>query len=218
MPVITDLVADARREGRIAVLVDGEPAAVVGLDAVERLGIRVGGQVDEVALAEADADCALYDRAMRLIAARSRSAADIRRRLRREGAEPARIDRVVHAMMTRGFLDDAAHARSVTRSRVRSKGASARRIKQELTRQGVAPEIADEAVVTVFADEAIDEATIATQVARRRAAQLADLPAPKRRQRLYGFLARRGYSPDIVKAAVDAVYSLNADDDRRRHP
>ncbi len=204
-PVITGLVADARRAGRVAVVIDGEPTAVVALEAVERLGLCLGGNADTVALAEADADCALYDRAMRLIAARSRSATDIRRRLKREGAEAGRVERVIDALASHVFVDDAAHARSVTRSRVRSKGASAYRIKQELKRQGVAPEIADEAIGEVFADEAIDEASIAVTVARKRAAQLADLPAPVRRRRLYAFLARRGYSPDIVRAAVESA-------------
>jgi regulatory protein len=203
--MITDLIADTRREGRIAVVIDGTQAAVVSLDMVERLGLRLGGTVDEAALAEADADCALYDRAVRLIATRSRSATDIRRRLKREGAEAVRIERVIASLASHGFVDDAAHARSVTRSRVRSSGASARRIKQELARQGVPPEIADEAIGEVFADESIDEASIARDVARKRAAQLADLPAPVRRRRLYGFLARRGYSPDVVRAAVESA-------------
>jgi regulatory protein len=208
MPVITDFVADTRREGRVAVLLDGEPTAVIALDDVERLGLRVGLAIDDAlraALIEADAECALYDRALEMLVARSRSAAEIRRRLRRDGGESERIERVIRALIARGFVDDAAHARAVTRSRVRSHGASGRRITQELRRQGVAADVAAEAVSDVFDDEGIDEAAIALDVARKRVAQLADLPAPVRRRRLYGFLARRGYSPDIVRAAVEAV-------------
>jgi regulatory protein len=202
---ITGIVPDARREGRLAVLVDGQPAATVSLEDIERLNLHVGATIDPAALSEADADCALCDRALRLLAARSRSAAEIRRRLRRDGALADRIERVIGTLMSRGFLDDAAHARAVTRSRVRGRGTSARRIEQELRRQGVPADVATEAIGEVFADEAIDEATVALTVARKRAALLADLPAPVQRRRLYGFLARRGYSPDIVRAAVEAV-------------
>jgi len=207
MPVVTAVIPDARREGRLAVLVDGQPAGIVSLDDIERLNLHVGATIDPTALSEADADCALYDRALRLLAARSRSAAEIRRRLRRDGDGAAAdgIERVMAALVSRGFLDDAAHARAVTRSRVRGRGTSARRIEQELRRQGVAADVATEAVGEVFADEAIDEATVALTVARKRAALLADLPAPVQRRRLYGFLARRGYSPDIVRAAVEAA-------------
>jgi regulatory protein len=205
VPVITAVIPDARREGRLAVFVDGQPAGIISLDDIERLNLHVGATIDPVVLSEADADCALYDRAVRLLAARSRSAAEIRRRLRRDGAVADRIERVIGALVSRGFLDDAAHARAVTRSRVRGRGTSARRIEQELRRQGVAADVATEAVGEVFADEAIDEATVARTVARKRAALLADLPAPVQRRRLYGFLARRGYSPDIVRAAVEAA-------------
>ena len=205
MGLVTGIVPEPRREGRLAVLVDGQSAAIVSLDDIERLNLRVGATIDPVALSEADADCALYDRALRLLAARSRSAAEIRRRLRRDGAVADRIERVIGALVSRGFLDDAAHARAVTRSRVRGRGTSARRIEQELRRQGVAADVATEAIGEVFADEAIDEATVALTVARKRAALLADLPAPVQRRRLYGFLARRGYSPDIVRAAVEAA-------------
>ena len=205
MPVIRGIVPDTRREGRFAVVIEGQPAAVVSLEDVERLNLRVGATIDPGILSEADADCALYDRAVRLLAARSRSAAEIRRRLRRDGAEADRIERVIATLQSRGFVDDAAHARSVTRSRIRSRGASSRRIQQELRRQGVAPDVAAEAIDEVFADEAVDEAAVAMEVARKRAALLADLPAPVQRRRLYGFLARRGYSPDTVRAAVEAV-------------
>jgi regulatory protein len=203
--LVTGIVPEPRREGRLAVLVDGQSAAIVSLDDIERLNLRVGATIDPAALSEADADCALYDRALRLLAARSRSAAEIGRRLRRDGAVADRIERVIRTLESRGFLDDAAHARAVTRSRVRGRGTSARRIEQELRRQGVAADVATEAIGEVFADEAIDEATVALTVARKRAALLADLPAPVQRRRLYGFLARRGYSPDIVRAAVEAA-------------
>lgn len=205
MGIVTAIVPDPRRERRVAVLVDGEPAGIIALDDIERLGIRVGSIIDPMLLSDADADCALYDRAMRLLAARSRSVAEIRRRLRRDGAEADRIERVLAALGSRGFVDDAAHARTVTRSRVRSRGTSARRIEQELRRQGVASDIATEAVSEVFADESIDETEVAAAVARKRAALLADLPAPVQRRRLYGYLARRGYSLDIVRAAVEAA-------------
>jgi len=203
--LVTGIVPEPRREGRLAVLVDGQPSAIVSLDDIERLNLHVGATIDPAALSEADADCALYDRALRLLAARSRSAAEIRRRLRRDGAVADRIERVVGTLVSRGFLDDATHARAVTRSRVRSRAASSRRIEQELRRQGVAPDVATEAINEVFADEAVDESAVALAVARKRAALLADLPAPVQRRRLYGFLARRGYSPDIVRAAVEAV-------------
>jgi len=66
--LVTGIVPEPRREGRLAVLVDGQSAAIVSLDDIERLNLRVGATIDPAALSEADADCALYDRALRLLA------------------------------------------------------------------------------------------------------------------------------------------------------
>ncbi len=208
MTVVTDLVPDVRREGRIAVLVDGRPLAVVSLEAIERLGLRPGVPVDDTvlaALADADAECAVYDRALSLLAHRARSTTGLRRQLVRGGAEPARAQRAVDLLAARGLLDDAEYARQLTRSRVRGRGASARRVRQELTRQGVDPDIAVAAIADVFEDETIDESTLAEHAARKRAPLLAHLAAPVQRRRLYAFLARRGYAPDDVRRAVDAA-------------
>jgi len=205
MPVVTAVIPDTRREGRLAILVDGQPGGIVSLDDIERLNLTVGATIDAAVLSEADADCALYDRAVRLLATRSCSIAEMRRRLRRDGAEAARVERAIAALQSRGFLDDAAHARSVTRSRLRGRGASARRIQQELRRQDVAPDVAAEAIGEVFDDEAVDEVAVALRVARKRMATLADLPTHVQRRRLYAFLARRGYSPDVVSSTVASV-------------
>ena len=47
MPLITAIVPDSRRPGRFAVVVDGQTAdaAVIGIDGVERLALRVGRDV-----------------------------------------------------------------------------------------------------------------------------------------------------------------------------
>jgi regulatory protein len=205
---VTDLLPDPRREGRVTVLVDGEPVGVVSLDALDRLGARVGAPADEAfraALADADAECAVYDRALRLLAYRARSTAELRRRLVRAGAEARHIERTLERLAAAGVLDDAEFARQLARSRVATRGTSPRRLRQELRVQGVASDIADDAIDTVFADEAVDELALADRVARKRAGQLASLPPEVRRRRLYAFLARRGYSPDTVRRAVDSV-------------
>ena len=42
MGVISGIVASPRRAGRWVVQVDGRPAATLSIEAIERLGVRVG--------------------------------------------------------------------------------------------------------------------------------------------------------------------------------
>ncbi|HWZ59169.1 MAG TPA: regulatory protein RecX [Gemmatimonadaceae bacterium] len=208
MPVVTAIVPHARRPGRFAVAVDGADAATVGIDAIERLALRVGVDVTErllAALVDETAAVAVYDQAVRLLAGRGYAVAELSRRLKRHGAEARHVAAAIERLTAAGALDDAEYARSLTRSRVRSRGASARRVKQELSRHGVAADVAAEAVEQVFVEEEVDVAAVVERLAQRRAETMRDLDPAVRRRRLYAYLARRGYDADVVRRAVETV-------------
>jgi regulatory protein len=210
MGVITGIVPDRRRAGRFAIEVDGRETGVVGIDGIERLGLRVGAAVSEQVLADEDAAVGVYDRAIRLLAVRARSVADLRRRLAREGPDPRHVTAAIERLVAAGVVDDAEYARGRVRSRLRSQGTSARRLRQELARDGVASDVAAEAVSEVFEDEAVDVGAVVEQIARRRAATLKGLDREVARRRLYGFLARRGYEADDVRRAVEKALAEGA--------
>jgi regulatory protein len=208
MPVITAVVPHPRRSGRFGVSVDGVEVATVGIEGLERLGLRVGVEVSPrllTALADETAAVAVYDRALRLLAGRGYAVAELSRRLTRTGAEARHVAVTIERLTAIGALNDAEYARSLTRSRVRSRGTSARRVKQELWRQGVAADVAADAVEAVFVEEAVDESATVERLARRRAEALSGLDPAVRRRRLYAYLARRGYDSDDIRRALEAI-------------
>jgi regulatory protein len=208
MATITAIVPHPRRPGRFAVAIDGCDAATVGIDGIERLALRVGAEVtarQAAGLADETGAVAVYDKAVQLLARRGYAVAELSRRLVRGGAEPRYAAIAIERLVANGALDDAEYARSLTRSRVRSRGASARRVKQELSRHGVAADVAAEAVEAVFVEEEVDETAVVEQLARRRAETMRGLDPVVRRRRLYAYLARRGYDADDVRRAVEGV-------------
>ncbi len=104
-----------------------------------------------------------------------------------------------------GLINDAKYAEQYTRSKILTSGASKRRVEQDLRRKGVAERLAKTAIETVFTDEAVDPRQVAERVARKKLAQLGDLDALVLRRRLFGFLARRGYELEDIKALVARV-------------
>lgn len=211
--VVTAIVASPRREGRFEVAVDGRAAAVVSLDLVERLGLRVGLALDEargLALADGAAALAAYDRAVGMLAAQGRSAQELRRRLVQRGVRAEHADAAVERLRAAGFVDDAEYARQVARSRVAGRGDSRRRVAQVLAQKGVARGVADEAVAEVFADEAVDEDALVEAAARKRVRVLGGLDAETRRRRLYAFLARRGHDGAAIRRVMDRVLGAGA--------
>lgn len=205
---VTGIVASGRREGRFEVAVDGKRAAVVSLELIERLALRVGLVLDErggEALARGAGELATYDRAIGLLAAQGRSAQELRRRLVQRGESAPYADAAVARLVAAGLLDDAAYARQLARSRVLGRGESRRRVAQVLGQKGVARELADEAVAEVFDEEAVDEGEMVEVAARKRLRSLSGLDDATRRRRLWGYLARRGFDGSAIRGAVDRV-------------
>ena len=162
------------------------------------LGLRAGAELtdDELAaverLALAD-DC--EQRALRLLATRSRSTAELARRMVGWGLTPDEADAVVEQLARAGVVDDDAFAIALS-DQLRRRGHGHLRARADLERHGleqdragaIAPvhahgdaEAAREMVGSRFGPPPYDEATI------RRAA---------------GLLARRGFDEDTVGAVL----------------
>lgn len=205
---ITALVASGRREGRYDVEVDGAVAATVGVEAVARMRLAVGrrlGEREMAALLDEGAVVAACDRALNILGFRDRSAVELRRSLTKKGVEAGPAAAAVDRLRDAGLVDDARYARALARSKALNAGASRRRLEQELARRGVPRDVADQAIAEVWVEEEVDQVAAATALARKRAPSLARLDPASRRRRMYGFLARRGYSGEEIRLAMAAV-------------
>jgi len=207
MPTITAITPTPRHAGRFELLVDGKSFATLSLDAIERLRLMVGGSVEglEERISHEAAALRTYDRALNMLAFRGRASRELARSLVRKGEPKELVDRAIERLTEQGLLDDAAFAESFTRAKVIGAQQSRRRVQQDLARKGVAREVTDAAIATVFDEEQVDQREIVEQAARKKLASLRKLDPVVRRRRLYAFLARRGYDSDDIRAAMDAV-------------
>lgn len=154
------------------------------------------------------------EKATRLLTAKSRSSAELRRKLAQAGYEAAEVDAALEKLTRAGFLNDAQFARQFARSRLASGKRSTRRVRDELRTKGLGAELVAEAVGDVTEDEGISDAAAAESLARRKASALRGLDRQVARRRLYGMLARRGFSPDVIGRAVSkALAEGDAGDD-----
>ncbi|NUO62199.1 MAG: RecX family transcriptional regulator [Gemmatimonadaceae bacterium] len=199
--------ASPRAPGRFTVMVDGKSGPTLGLEAIERLHLVVGGSTlgrEQDVADEAEA-LRVYDRAATMLAARGRAARDLEKMLVRKGEQPELARKAVERLTAQGFLDDAVYARSFVRSKSSGAGLARRRLEQELGRKGVDRAVVAEAIDEVFEEEERDEAASAEALARKRSRTLRDADPRATRRRLYAYLARRGYSVDVINEALDRV-------------
>lgn len=146
-----------------------------------------------------------YDRALSLLGFRARTVSELRRRLLDKGEPADVVEQVIARLVDQKLLDDAEFAREFARTKVLGAGASRRRIVQELTRKGVARNVADEAVEGMEEREGVDPSSAIHRVAEKKWKSLGHLDGFTRRRRLYAFLARRGFSPNEIRAAMNAL-------------
>lgn len=142
--------------------------------------------------------------ALSILASGPRSRADLEKRLEQRGHEPDVVCELLDNFERVGLLNDADFASTVARTRFRERGRARRAIAEELNRKGLGQADIAEALQEITED---DERAAALSLARKKFAMDRRGDAAARQRRLIAYLARRGYSADIVMSCVAAVTS-----------
>ena len=143
------------------------------------------------------AAASVKERALRLLSFRSRSRAEMTRRLERAGFEPEEVEAAVQDLERVGLIDDERFARELAEHH-RRRGNGRRVGLAALRMKGVDRGLAEQAVEETNPE---DEAERAAEVAARRLPRLRNLEPELRQRRLFEFLLRRGYDPEVARGA-----------------
>jgi regulatory protein len=189
---------------RVTVCLDGTLAFEVSQDLVRTWGLRVGRQLsaeEQAHLATAEQLLAAQTTALQYLAARPRTAHEVRQKLHRSGVRDEVVDEVLARLHTRGALDDAAYTHAYLTSRLASRGYGPQRLRSELRQRGIDRTLVEDAVQR---DLPVAEVLAAAraQAAKRWSRLAREAAPPKRRQKLSDFLRRRGFPSAIVQQVV----------------
>ena len=148
-----------------------------------------------------------FERAIRLLAAKSRSVAELRERLlQKKGVDEALVETVIARLREYGYLDDERFAFSYASLKVKQRPVGRRRLERDLKFKKVDAEVANEALELVYA-ETPEEQLIDKAIAKR----LRLRGRPKNRaeaKSLFDHLLRQGFPFELVS---DKVRSLATD-------
>ncbi|MEM1028304.1 MAG: regulatory protein RecX [Planctomycetota bacterium] len=224
---------------RSTIKVDGRAVGTLSQKLIADLNLTIGSPFTRE-LAAAVADAVVYDKAFRkatrALARRAMSSGMIRQKLRtpprprksalgqdgkpgntRKPREPdpvppaAVIDQVLARLAELQLLDDRAFGQALIRDLTRAKPAGPMLLKQKLYAKGLDAKLIDELVAEATADPE-EQADGATAFARKKLRSMQHLDADVIKRRLYGQLARRGFTPDAIRTALDTVLKENPED------
>jgi regulatory protein len=162
-----------------------------------------------------DDPAVVLEAAARFLEARSRSVAEVRRRLTYAGYRPELIADAIGRLTELGMLDDAAFARAWVESRDRARPRGERALRQELALKGIDRGVADDVLSERRGDpdEAadVDADAAARLIARHQRTIDRGRDARARRERAYAILVRNGFDSEVASVAARAAAATPRD-------
>jgi len=130
-----------------------------------------------------------------LLKFRLRSEREICSRMKRKKFPPEVIGATVDFLKKKKFIDDEAFARAWMDSRLK-RAMGLRRVRNELKLKGVKAPVIEQSVAAVKEDYSED--AVVADLIRHKLRALKPSDIQKTKQRIYAFLIRRGFSPDVI--------------------
>ena len=134
-----------------------------------------------------------------LLKFRLRSERELLSRLKHKGFSDETARNTAAFLKEKEFVDDRIFAKGWVSGRLK-RPFGIRRIRQELIAKGLSREVIENAISEAKAD--YDENAVAEELARQRFSKLIDVEPQKAKARTYGFLLRRGFSPEIISDII----------------
>lgn len=198
---ITAIEAQKKHPNRVNLYLDDEFA--FGLSRLVAAWLTVGQVLSEekiTALQNEEARETAMQQALLFLGYRPRSKQEVRANLEKHEIPEDVIVATLERLEENGLLNDQAFAQAWVENRSSFRPRSRRALALELRQKGLADEIVQEAL-----DE-VNEDSLALQAAQKQAHRMTGLDWPEFRQKMGGFLGRRGFSYAVIAPVLRQVW------------
>ncbi len=198
---ITALTLQKRNRQRVNIYLDGEFA--FGLASILAAWLQVGQTLsdEKIAQLKAEDECEVaYQRAIKFMNYRPRTESEIRQNLRKHAVSENVLNEVIQRLHQAELLDDRLFADAWVENRIDLLPRSRRALAFELKQHGVDHQIIEQSLAQV------DDVQIAYRAAVRQSRKFRELDWQNFRQKMYGFLARRGFDYETSAPVVKRVW------------
>lgn len=199
--IITALQVQKKNSHRVNVFINGEFA--FGLSRLVAAWLKVGQELSDAKIAELktqDQKEQALQRALHLISYRPRSEAEVLNHLKKYQIPEETTTEVIARLRETGVLDDQQFAETWIENRATFRPRSKLALRIELAQKGIDETLIEETLAGV------NDEVQAYEAGRKKARQLPNTDEKVFKQKLLGFLARRGFSYEVTSSVVKKLW------------
>jgi regulatory protein len=204
---ITRITSDRTRRGTRTIYADGSFLTSISAEALIRSGLRVGDEISDKKVRfmhRVDTLLSAKNTALRFLSYRPRTEREVRDNLREKEFGDEEIGAVMEDLKKTGLLNDAEFARLYVRSTLSGRPVGKMILRKKMLLLGLDSPTVDAALEQTFAD--LNQEEMAMEAALKFVRRTGKLGSPmdrrKLRERVTGFLARRGFPWDVVHTVI----------------
>ena len=209
--IITRITRNKGRKGTFAVYVDAEYCFDAGEAVLLQYGLRKGDDIDEAKIQNvrtSEIRREAEQSAVNFISYRPRSSREVFDHLVRKGYAKVVASDIVRRFEASGLVNNLEFARMFVRDKLRRKPTGKALLQRLLVTKGIPSEMIEQVVRENVSDEGQKAAAqeLASRRLRLAKRSFSKLDPTKRKQRLTGYLLRRGFSTEIVHKTIQALF------------
>jgi len=200
--IITRIEQQKRNPDRVNIYLDNHFA--FGLHKFVASKLKVGDVLDEDNIQVLEQDNATeeaYQKALRLLSFRPRTEHEMRSRLRGYGFPAPIVDAAITRLTEKEYLDDRQFADEWVENRTTFRPRGKKLLRLELQQKHVDDEQIQSALAALP-----DDVQLAREAAKKYSLKLKGLDENRFKQKLYGFLVRRGFLYEDIKPILDETW------------
>ena len=199
---ITGIEQQKKNPDRVNIFLDDQFA--LGLYKIVAFHLKIGDILDEASVKKLEAEDTkedAYQKALRFLSYRPRTEYEVRSRLRKYEFSDLVIESIIETLLEKEYLDDQKFAEDWVENRTALHPRGKRLLQIELRKKHV-----DEEKIQTVLETIVDEEKLVRSTAQKYCSRLNGLDKVSYKKRLYGFLARRGFSYEDIKPIVDELW------------
>ena len=202
MRKITAIEAQKRNPSRVNIYLDDQFA--FGLSRIVAAWLQVGQELseDKISSLQGEDSCEVaMQMALHFLSYRARSLEEVRKNLEKHEIPEPVIQNTLERLQNAGLLNDHDFARTWVENRNTFRPRGRRALRLELRLKGL-----DETIIENTLDEMTDEESLALDAARKHIRKLKGLAWQDFRNKLGGFLSRRGFPYEVIAPVTRQVW------------